>query len=488
MTWELALALDPAADQPVFLQIARAVADDIRRGRLRAGAALPGSRALARTLSVHRNTVLAAYRELAAEGWVDAAVARGTFVSAAVPEPRPRRFAARAASRDEVPARAGFDLGPGPEPHASPALPKGTLALAGGVPDLRLVPVAALARAYRRALEGAAAARSTLDYGDPEGHPRLRAAIAAMLSAVRGLASGPETVMVTRGSQMGLDLVARALIAPGDVVAIESFGYRPAWEALRLAGARLAPVGVDEHGLDVAALEALADRERVRAIYVTPHHQYPTTAVLSPGRRLALLELARTRRIAIIEDDYDHEFHYDGRPVLPLASADRAGVVVYVGTLSKILAPGLRIGFVVAPAPLVARLAALRTFVDRQGDHTVERAVAELLEDGEVQRHARRVRRAYEARRDALVEALGRELGGALEFRVPAGGMALWARAAADVDVEAWSERALARKAAFTTARRFAYDGRRRPYVRLGFAALDEREIKEAVKRIAAAL
>jgi GntR family transcriptional regulator/MocR family aminotransferase len=174
--------------------------------------------------------------------------------------------------------------------------------------------------------------------------------------------------------------------------------------------------------------------------------------------------------------------------VLPLASADQAGVVIYIGTLSKILAPGLRIGFVVAPPPLIERLSALRTYVDRQGDHTVERAVAELLEEGEVQRHARKARRAYQSRRDVMAEALGKELGAALSFTLPVGGMALWAKAAPEIDVDAWAERALEQRVAFATAKRFAFDGRRRGFVRLGFASLSEREIREAVRRMAAAL
>lgn len=484
-SWELAVSLDPAAALPVFLQIARAVSADVRRGRLRAGDALPSSRVLARSLAVHRNTVLAAYRELTAEGWIEALPARGTVVSSAVGAPARSSRAPTGAPA----ATLGFDLGPAVDPYPVAAYAAGTLVMTGGVPDLRLVPTTALARAYRNALEGGRPRRrSTLDYGDPQGHPRLRAALGAMLAALRGLCAPPESVLVTRGSQMALDLVARALIAPGDVVAIEALGYRPAWAAFRAAGARLAPLPVDAHGLDVGALVALSARERVRAIYVTPHHQYPTTAVLSAGRRLALLDLARAQRIAVIEDDYDHEFHYDGRPVLPLAAADPAGVVVYLGTLSKILAPGLRLGFVVAPTPLLEKLAAIRTFIDRQGDHTVEHAVAELLEDGEVQRHARRARRAYLARRDALTEALAKHLGDALTFERPAGGMALWARAAPGIDVDAWAERALAHKVAFTTARRFAFDGRKRPFVRLGFASLDEKELREAARRMAAAL
>src|SRR5262249_10162438 len=154
------------------------------------------------------------------------------------------------------------------------------------------------------------------------------------------------------------------------------------------------------------ALARLADERRVRAIYVTPHHQYPTTALLSPPRRIALLELARKHRIAILEDDYDHEFHYDGRPVLPLASADRHGSVVYLGTLSKIFAPGLRMGFVVARRKVIERLTAIRVLIDRQGDLAIERAMAELVEDGEIERHARRMRRIYEERRGTMIEAL----------------------------------------------------------------------------------
>jgi GntR family transcriptional regulator/MocR family aminotransferase len=490
-SWELAVRLDPAADLPVFLQIARAVSADVRRGRLRAGDALPSSRALSRSLAVHRNTVLAAYRELAAEGWIETEPARCTVVSSDVANASANATRARTsrAAPATPSATVGFDLGAAIDPYPVPAYAAGTLVMAGGVPDLRLVPRAELARAYRKALADAKPrGRSTLDYGDAQGHPRLREALGAMLAALRGIAAPKESVLVTRGSQMALDLVARALLAPGDVVAIESLGYRPAWAAFQAAGARLAPLPIDEHGLDVDALRELCERERVRAVYVTPHHQYPTTAVLSAGRRLALMELARARRIAVIEDDYDHEFHYEGRPVLPLASADPAGVVVYLGTLSKILAPGLRLGFVVAPTPLLEKLTAIRTFIDRQGDHTLERAVAELLEDGEVQRHARRARRAYLARRDALTEALREHLGDALTFEPPVGGMAIWARAAPGIDVDAWAARALDRKVAFSTAKRFAFDGRKRGFLRLGFAALDEKELREAARRMAACL
>jgi GntR family transcriptional regulator/MocR family aminotransferase len=192
--------------------------------------------------------------------------------------------------------------------------------------------------------------------------------------------------------------------------------------------------------------------------------------------------------MAVIEDDYDHEFHYEGRPVLPLASTDAAGSVIYVGTLSKVLAPGLRLGYVVAPPPLLERLVVLRSCIDLQGDAILEAAVAELISDGEVQRQVRRVRRAYHARRDVLAAALHTQLGDAVSFTTPGGGMALWLRARPDISIPAWEREAAAHGVQFQPGRRFAFDGRERQQLRLGFAGLDERKLREAAKRLATSL
>ncbi|MFN7971916.1 MAG: PLP-dependent aminotransferase family protein [Acidobacteriota bacterium] len=283
--WDFAVRLAGGDRDPLFRQISRAIASDVRRGRLRPGDRLPGTRTLAATLGVHRNTVIAAYAELVAEGWAAAAPAGGTFVSRDLPE-----RATRPAPGSGIPERPAFNLAPLPA-TLEPVAPPHVLAISRGIPDGRLLPVAELARAYRRALR--THGRSVLGYGDASGHPKLRRALASMLGSLRGLAAAPGNVIVTRGSQQGIDLLARTLVRPGDAVAIESYGYRPAWTALERAGAALHPVPVDRSGLDVSALGALARKRRLRAVYLTPHHQYPTTVTLSAARRLAAG--ARTR-------------------------------------------------------------------------------------------------------------------------------------------------------------------------------------------------
>jgi GntR family transcriptional regulator/MocR family aminotransferase len=271
-------------------------------------------------------------------------------------------------------------------------------------------------------------------------------------------------------------------------VAVEALGRRGAWEAFARAGARCLPVPVDEHGLDVAALEAQAAATPLRAVLVTPRRHYPTLVALSPERRARLLALAAARRFAVLEIDEDSEFQFEGRPVAPLAAEDAHGVVVHVGTLSKIFSPGLRLGFVHGPAPLVARMKELRLVFDRQGDLVLERAMAELMEDGEIQRHVNRMHQVYRARRDALVAALRRELGGAVEVAPPEGGLALWGRAAPGIDVDAWAARALERGVAFQPGRQFAFDGGPVQALRLGFANYPEPELEEVARRMGAAL
>jgi len=477
---ELAVSIDSSRAQPLFVQLAGAVTEGIRSGRLKRGEALPGSRELARQLGVNRNTVMAAYRELLAEGQVSTRVGGGTFVAETMP-PWPRHLATR--MHGDAPTYA-FTTAPF-ETIANAAPPPGTLLL-HSAPDPRLFPAREFTRAFRRAI--GPRVRLLAAGAGPCGHMRLREQLAAMLAHLRGLPVTADNVMITRSIEQAIDLVARLLLAPGDVVAVEAMGYPPAWNVLRLTGARLVPLPIDGEGLDIDALETLVARERIRAVFLTPHHQFPTTVVMSAARRARIAALALRHRFAIIEDDYDHEFHYASRPVLPIAAGTGGANVIYIGSLANLTGPGASTAFITAPAPVFARLAALRAASDARGDAAMECAIAELFEDGELLRHLRRVRRVYRTRRDALAEALKRHLREAVEFRVAEGGLALWAQVDEAIDPVAWAHACAGAGVRFADTRLYDFAQRSVPFLRLGFSYLDEREIDEAVRRMARAL
>jgi len=469
--------LDPASQEPVYLQIAHALMHEIHRGRLKPGDGLPGYRTLAAQLGVNRNTVMAAFRELQVEGWVASKPGEGSLVAQHPP--------ARLPGADAPPVAMGFDLG-GAARQEADAGPADLLKVGSGVPDPRLLPSAALARAYRRALT--LNRQSALTLEDPQGHPQLREALARMLAGTRGIPAAPECLLVTRGSQMASFLVAEALCRPGDTVAVEALGDRRGWEVIVKTGARCLPVPVDEGGLRIAALESLLQESPLRAVLVTPQRQYPTLAVLAPERRARLLELAARHRFAILEVDQESEFQFEGRASAPLAADDPAGVVIHVGTLSKIFSPSLRLGFVHGPAPLIERMRGLRLAFDRQGDMVLERAMADLMEDGEVARHLNRMHLVYRHRRDILCAALRRKLGDAITVESPSGGLGLWVKVQEGIDVDAWAARALAHGVAFQPGRQFAFDGGPVAGLRLGFSNHAEPELEEVARRMTAAL
>ncbi len=481
---DIALDHSSARSAPLFVQLAVTLANAIGQGRLQAGDRLPGTRTLAVSLGLNRNTVVAAFDELRAQGWLETSQGSGSFVSASMPRRRRavvdsplRALAARphySIHHRRIRVRVDSDVGV-------------DCNLGGGSPDSRLAPLDGLARAYRRALRRHH--RDGLDYGDPRGAKPLRVALAKMLRHQRGLVVDSDDILVTRGSQQALALVALALLRPQDRVAVAALSYDQAWSAFRLAGAKLCGIPTDRDGLLIERVAKRIAERPLRAVYVTPHHQYPTTAVLSAPRRLALLELARRNRFIIVEDDYDNEFHWSGRPLLPLAASDQRGVhgsnVIYVGTLSKVLAPGFRIGYVIAPRPVLDQLSTLRVVIDRQGDHIVEIAIAEMIEDGELGRHIRKVKKVYAHRRERLATELRHQLDGWVSFSLPPGGLAFWVRLGQGLDACDITKRALAVGVACTPARAFALDGRPRPYLRLGFAAASDEEIVEGVRRLA---
>lgn len=365
-------------------------------GRLAAGAALPSSRALAVGLGIGRNTVVTAYDLLVAEGYVI-----------------PRRGAnARVAELRGRPASRDSPIGPLRDPRLAPfwrtpflgghpvrGLPDSSFRL--GVPDHRHFPHALWRRLTAQALR--AFARQPFAYPPSEGLPELRAAIAGHVAFARAVACTAGDVIVTSGAQQAFDLLARMLVTPGVTrVAVEDPGYPPLRAAFAAAGARLAPVPVDAEGLCVECLP-----DDVQVVSVTPSHQSPTGAALSLRRRMALLDFARSRNAVVIEDDYDGEFRFGGRPLDALQTLDRDGLVFYVGTFSKSLFPALRKGFVVAPHWARAPLAAVKHCADSHSDAVMQTVLATFIRDGHLARHVRRMRTLYAGRREALLEGLG---------------------------------------------------------------------------------
>lgn len=406
-------------------QLFRAIHAAIAGGALAAGARLPPTRTLANDLGVARQTVVQVYERLTAEGLAEGQAGAGTRVAAlTLPAPTPPTDASAPAPsrRAEAVAAMARRRDPGPPRPLRP-----------GIPDVAAFPRAVWSRLEARYWRTAAA--SDLGYGPVAGAPELRQAIAGFLGPFRGVPCRPEQVIVTPGSQAAILTAALTVADAGDAVAVESPGYTSGQQALALAGLRLLPVPVDRQGIDLAALDGSAEPPP-RAILCTPAHHYPLGVPLSLERRLDLLRRARESGAAVIEDDYDSEFRYDGPPVPTLAALDEGrGRVLYVGTLSKLLAPGLRLGFLVVPDRLIDAALAVRAAMDRQVNAPLQRVCAEFIAGGHLAAHIRRMRPDYAARRQALTEALTDRLGDRLEVvgaRMGLHACALMADAAAE--------------------------------------------------------
>jgi GntR family transcriptional regulator/MocR family aminotransferase len=474
----LAERIDKRSDSPVYMQIIHALIHEIQRGRLLPGTFLPSSRELAQAIGVNRKTIVLAYEDLVAQGWLTSAGTRGTMVATSLPDIRLQR----AQAHQEMPAP---DVGHADYPYRQSAeLPPRdwTLKLDEGSPDGRLFAPEVLARAYRGAVNRAARENRLL-YGDPRGSLLLREAIADMLRTQRGLIATADNICITRGSQMAVFLAARILVRPGDAVLVEALTYQPAVAVFNECDAKVVPVGLDAQGVDVEEVERMCRRHRVRAIFLTPHHQFPTTIALQPDRRLRLLKLARQFDFAIIEDDYDHEFHFESQPLLPMASYAPERVI-YVGSLSKLLLPALRIGYIYAPPQVVDALAQQVMLLDSMGNTLTEDAAAELIESGEVRRHVRKVTQIYAARRNAFAATLAAELGGVADFDVPDGGLAFWLRFR-DLDIlDRIEVGASAQRLWLAPSRSFVTRPDAVRGLRLGFASLTEAEAQDGIRRL----
>jgi GntR family transcriptional regulator/MocR family aminotransferase len=482
-----ALHLDLAAAIPLYQQLYGEIRGAILSERLAAGTRLPSSRELARSLGVSRATVVNAFDQLLAEGYLESRAGSGTYVADLLPD-------------DLLQARSAAPPASGQRAAHPPLSQRGRVLAAArvsggaadyraprpfqyGAPDLESLPTEILARLAARHYQSPP--RELLTYGDPAGYWPLREAIAAYLAASRGVRCTPEQVIVVSGSQQGLDLAARLLLDPGDQAWVEDPGYRGARGALQAAGAALVPAPVDAEGLDVAAGVRLAPHARLA--YVTPSHQFPLGATMSLPRRLALLAWAQSAGAWILEDDYDSEYRYQGRPLAALQGLDESGHVIYIGTFSKVLFPGMRLGYVVAPPALAEAFAAARALTDRHAPGITQAILADFIAEGHFLRHVRRARARYAERQEALVSA-ARPLAGLLDVAPSSAGMHLVGMLPPGADDQAISRRAAEAGVFATALSAYAINPVSRGGLVLGYSAFTPGQIRDAVSRLGQAL
>lgn len=461
--------------EPLFHQVYQGMRHAILGGTLGAGDRLPSTRDLAEQLGISRTVVVLAYEHLLAEGFITGRGGSGTYVSEGLAGnivPGTRKLARLRLSRFGN-AVTGTSMATVDTPLQRPVAPRYNFIYARS--DLETFPFAM----WRRMLLRQARKGSTrqFDYGPALGNADLRVAICAHLRRSRAVVCDPSEVIVVNGSQQALDLVMRVLVDPGDPVAIEDPHYDGIREALRATGARLRPVPVDREGLDPARIP-----DDVGIVFVTPSHQFPTGAILSLDRRLALLKWAQRRNAVIVEDDYDGEFHYDGRPLESLQGLDREGRIVYIGTFSRTVFPSLRIGYLIAPASLVSAFTAAKWLSDLHSASLEQQTLAEFIASGMYERHLRRLRRRTTARRKALLEAVEKYLGNRVEVTGEGAG----------AQVVLWPKKHVSEEAIVAAAARrgvgiygIAHCFLRRPSqpgFLLGYARLTEREIREGIR------
>ncbi len=426
LPWRTIISLQKDSSTPVYLQIANAIIQEMKKGRIGPGIKLPGTRQMSEILQVHRKTLVRAYEELDAQGWIEMRPSKGTYTSKELPEINPRRFYLKKEIRNSFPAETGYPVKINHHIR-TPVLPYRNITGFHDGPDVRLMPVKELGRAYKSTMSRPVNLKY-MSYVEIAGVQKFREVLSEYLNSSRGLQTGYENIMITRGSQHGMYLITSVLFSSGENIIVGETNYYYADHCFENAGMNLIRVKVDEYGIDVDGIERICRRKKIRAVYITSHHHYPTTVTLIASRRIRLLELSEKFGFIIIEDDYDYDFHYLSSPILPLISADQKGMIIYIGTLSKTIAPAIRTGYVVAPPNLILELARLRQLIDTQGDPIMELALAEMFSAGEIRRHMKKSLQEYHRRRDLLCSLLTNHFSDIIEFKIPDGGLAIWAK------------------------------------------------------------
>jgi GntR family transcriptional regulator/MocR family aminotransferase len=470
--------VDRNATISLHIQVCNIFIALITNGTLQPADLLPSSRVLAQLIGINRNTVKLAYEELISQGWAESLERKGIFVLSKLPvrsKTTPIDAGKHLDSKESFPWNNDFE-----KILPNENLQNVALAIDDGFPDVRLAPVDLLMREYR-SLSRRYHGKNFLKYNNAMGSEQLRLALQHYLANSRGLITGAENILITKGSQMGIYLAAQLLIRPGDHIAVGVSNYGSADDTFKFSGANLLRIPVDEYGMDIDQLENALKKSKIKAVYVVPHHHFPTTVTMSMNRRLKLLNLAKEYSFAIIEDDYDFDFHYDNNPYLPLASIDHHHNVIYIGSISKTFAPALRIGFMVASSAFIEAAASIRQLIDKQGDTLLEEAIAVLFNDGEMDRHFRKSLKIYKQRRNSFCEMLKADFKDIIYFKIPEGGLGVWANFDPKIDLIKTSKEAVKNGLYIGNGTYYQNECFSPNALRMGFASLRDEEMLQAL-------
>ncbi|QIJ89073.1 GntR family transcriptional regulator [Mesoflavibacter sp. HG96] len=473
-------ALDNTSVSPKYIQIAQQVINAIQRGYLTEGTKLPGTRKFGELLGVNRNTVVAVYDELASQGWVDIVANKGTFVL--MPEKKTAAIKGAAQGLDKLktyPETTGFSFQSSFNLASTEENSECTYVVNDGQPDLRLHPTHQFSRWYSASMK-----RPTLvskwNQTQDQFYSIFNKQLCNYLNATRGFYIMPHNILSTRSTEMSLYIVSQLLIKKNDVVLVAQLSPYKSNMIFQQAGANLITIPVDHNGIDVDFIEQHFTKNSIRCVYVCAHRQYPTTVTLSAERRVKLLQLAKAYNFAIIEDDFDYDFQFNGSAMLPMASADSEGVVIYLGRLGQSFFPSFQIGFLIAPQNVIKEANNYLQLLDKQGDLIQKQMLSELIAEGEINRLIKKNITVYKQRRDYLSKCLTIHFKDIATWKIPDGGLAIWLEFKMSISLFQLAEKAKANN--LFLPKTILYQNKSLCAIRLGFGHLNEDEIETVVK------
>ncbi len=411
---------------PVYKQITDRLIGLIQEGKVPPGTYLPGTRQMAELLKVNRKTIIKAYEELLSQEWIQSVPRKGYLITPELPMIKPRSFQPK---NHFIPTESRnlkylSIIAPTIEVIK---ITSGDILVNDGFPDVRLAPFLKISQVYRNPVSSQKIAQLTA-LRDEGGLELLRESVSIFLNGTRGLNITKTDIVITRGAQMAIYIAAMVLLRPGDSVVVSNPNYVFATEVMANAGADIISIPVDQNGIDVDRLEQILQKQSIKLLYVVPHHHHPTTVTMSSSRRLRLLRLIKQYDFLVIEDDYDYDFHYKSSPILPLASAAHNGKIIYIGSFTKLIAPSVRVGYLIAAPPIIKKAIHLRRLIDLRGDAFIEYMLAQMITKGELSRHINKSNKLYAQRCNFICDLISRKLSHAVEFTKPQGGMAIWLR------------------------------------------------------------